>query len=201
MSESPDIPLRQLVEDSASASASPISEFPRPHLPTPAKSPSLSASPETRMPSLPPIAVKLEEHRQCLSPVSSLDTPFLLRSATYMHPNETRSASILQQFVRRFSATLGCLLNNGSSASATTKPTPRFQRLVSRRQAAISTRFQHHVGSNDQKQPSARRNFQRATTQDGGRIRRKVPRGREYDWRIHEQVRQWSAFKTGLGFE
>ncbi|KAF8141183.1 hypothetical protein EV363DRAFT_1307328 [Boletus edulis] len=94
MPESPDIPLQQLVGDlvSDSASVSPtVSEFPRPHLPTPAKSPSIS--PQTRMPSLPPIAVKVEEPRQCLSPVSSLGTPSILnpRPSIYPYPNEQRS--------------------------------------------------------------------------------------------------------------
>lgn len=72
--DSPDIPLRQLAGERGSESASPI--FPRPHLPTPAKSP--TTSPQTRMPSLPPIAVKVEEPRQCVSPVSSLGTPTFL---------------------------------------------------------------------------------------------------------------------------
>ena len=44
-----------------------VSEFPRPHLPTPAK----SLSPQTRMPSLPPIAIKVEDKQS----VSSFDLP------------------------------------------------------------------------------------------------------------------------------
>ncbi|KAF8554929.1 hypothetical protein OG21DRAFT_1484291 [Imleria badia] len=91
--ESPEIPLKQLVGDSGSPSVSPtVSEFPRPHLPTPAKSPSIS--PHTRMPSLPPIAVKVEESRQCVSPVSSLNTPFLStipRPENRAQPSEPRA--------------------------------------------------------------------------------------------------------------
>ena len=87
--ESPDIPLRDLV------SASPTAfEFPRTHLPTPAE----SLSPQTRMPSLPPIAVKVEDFR-CLSPVSSFAAPlFKPRSATDLPPSLSR----LQTTVRRF---------------------------------------------------------------------------------------------------
>ncbi|KAF9228455.1 hypothetical protein BS17DRAFT_339600 [Gyrodon lividus] len=54
--ESPDLPLRQFTSTSASVSPR-LPKLARPHLPTPAK----SVSPETRMPSLPPIAVKVEE--------------------------------------------------------------------------------------------------------------------------------------------
>lgn len=112
--ESPDIPLKQLVSDSASASVSPtVLGFPRPHLPTPAKSSlSPSTSPHTRMPSLPPIAVKVEDFRQCLSPVSSSSTPLSdPRPANYARSTESHSAleglpplSRLQTTVRRFSA-------------------------------------------------------------------------------------------------
>lgn len=113
--ESPDLTLRELAGDSVSPT---IAEFPRPHLPTPAKSLSPSISPRTRVPSLPPIAVKLEDPRQCLSPVFewSLGTPSLLPtvSASYVHSNEPRSAldglppsSTLQQMVRRFNGKFG----------------------------------------------------------------------------------------------
>ncbi|KAN0081332.1 hypothetical protein V8E55_008956 [Tylopilus felleus] len=88
--ESPEIPLQQLAGDSPSVSPT-VSDFPRPHLPTPAKSPSIS--PHTRMPSLPPIAVKVEDLRQCLSPVSSLNTSsplFNSRPASGIQPSESR---------------------------------------------------------------------------------------------------------------
>ncbi|KAF8841688.1 hypothetical protein BDN67DRAFT_492714 [Paxillus ammoniavirescens] len=55
-SESPDLGSRHFGSTSASVSPT-LSKLARPHLPTPAK----SVSPETRMPSLPPIAVKVEE--------------------------------------------------------------------------------------------------------------------------------------------
>ncbi|KAI9568788.1 hypothetical protein HD554DRAFT_2095683 [Boletus coccyginus] len=90
--ESPDIPLRQLVSESANVSPT-ASAFPRPHLPTPANSLSPTISPQTRLPSAPPIAVK-EEPRQSLSPVSSFTSPSLSapRPANSMRATESRSA-------------------------------------------------------------------------------------------------------------
>jgi hypothetical protein len=79
-SESPDLGSRHF--GSTSASVSPIlSKLARPHLPTPAK----SASPETRMPSLPPIAVKMEESGSQTSSSFGPPTLLLQRPSSSLH--------------------------------------------------------------------------------------------------------------------
>ncbi|KIJ66028.1 hypothetical protein HYDPIDRAFT_151809 [Hydnomerulius pinastri MD-312] len=78
-------PSRGPSEALAGTSVSPtVAQVPRAHLPTPAKSASPSRSPEMRMPSLPPIAVKVEAGEggsEVTSPalVSELGSPMLPR--------------------------------------------------------------------------------------------------------------------------
>jgi hypothetical protein len=102
--DSPDIPLKQLVGESASSPTAP--EFSRHHLPTPSESLSPSTSPLTRMPSLPPIAVKVED----LQPVA---TPLF-------NPNRLEGLPPLS----RLHTTVRPLMHVWSSCSASASPQP-----------------------------------------------------------------------------
>jgi len=126
--DSPDIPLQQLVRDldGSEGCASPtVLTRPRTHLPTPSQSP--SESPHERMPSLPPIAVKLEEPRQCLSPIS-LVTPISAHPLHALRPSHSTSfragAQLSRDSSRLFAATVRKSLRDNPAQNDPPPKTP-----------------------------------------------------------------------------